>query len=299
MPSRAEPLAQRLVQPSPRSGDGARRPAGRRLSRCARCASSAAISASMPGAAARRHGQRLERPVAAAAASDSAPATSARARSAAAPRSALVTTIRCGISTMPAFMNCSESPEPGWTQNTTVSATPATSVSDWPTPTVSISTRSNSARITHHGGQRLVGQPAQPVARRHRAHEDCPRRRESWTMRTRSPSSAPPLALDEGSTAITPTVLPSLRQAATSAAHSEDLPTPGGPVTPTTCACGCAPRRVEQACEPSLSGSRSSAASAEASARLPPSRSASRRHSVLSGPPRAACAAASRAIGTR
>ena len=49
---------------------------------------------------------------------------------------------------MPAFMNCSESPEPGWTQNTTVSATPATSVSDWPTPTVSISTRSNSARIT-------------------------------------------------------------------------------------------------------------------------------------------------------
>jgi len=49
---------------------------------------------------------------------------------------------------MPAFMNCSESPEPGCTQNTTVSVTPATSVSDWPTPTVSISTRSNRARIT-------------------------------------------------------------------------------------------------------------------------------------------------------
>ena len=56
----------------------------------------------------------------------------------------------------------------------------------------------------------------------------------SWTMRTRSPSSAPPLEREDGSTAITPTVLPALRHAATRAAHSEDLPTPGGPVTPTT-----------------------------------------------------------------
>ena len=43
---------------------------------------------------------------------------------------------------MPAFMNCSESPDPGWTQKTTVSAAAATSVSDCPTPTVSISTTS-------------------------------------------------------------------------------------------------------------------------------------------------------------
>ena len=43
---------------------------------------------------------------------------------------------------MPAFMNCSESPEPGCTQKTTLSARPATSVSDWPTPTVSITTQS-------------------------------------------------------------------------------------------------------------------------------------------------------------
>ena len=43
---------------------------------------------------------------------------------------------------IPAFMNCRESPEPGCTQKTTVSATQATSVSDWPTPTVSISTTS-------------------------------------------------------------------------------------------------------------------------------------------------------------
>ena len=59
-----------------------------------------------------------------------------------APRSALLTTAMSGISAMPAFMYCRLSPEPGWTQSTTVSATIATSVSDWPTPTVSTITRS-------------------------------------------------------------------------------------------------------------------------------------------------------------
>ena len=43
---------------------------------------------------------------------------------------------------IPAFMNCRESPDPGWTQKTTLSATSSTSVSDWPTPTVSTITRS-------------------------------------------------------------------------------------------------------------------------------------------------------------
>ena len=93
------------------------------------------------------------------------------------------------------------------------------------------------------------GPPARPAGRAPPSSaRSCPRRPDRWTMRTRSPSSAPPLALDDGSTAITPTVMPSLRQAATSAAQSEDLPTPGGPVMPTTCALRCAPRLVEQAC---------------------------------------------------
>src|SRR6185503_2740437 len=106
----------------------------------------------------------------AAVASDSAPATSVRARSAAAPRSALVTTIRCGISTMPAFMNCSESPEPGWTQNTTVSATPdiGLGLAD----AHGLDQDAVEQRAHHdHGGQRLVGQSTEPVARRHGAHE--------------------------------------------------------------------------------------------------------------------------------
>ena len=60
----------------------------------------------------------------------------------------------------------------------------------------------------------------------------------AWScIRTRSPSSAPPENGDEGSTASTPTRLPSARSARTSAAVVVDLPTPGDPVSPRTCAC--------------------------------------------------------------
>ena len=203
---------------------------------------------------------------------------------------------------MPAFMNCSESPEPGCTQNTTVSATPATSVSDWPTPTVSISTRSNRARITTMAASVWS---ASPPSRSRAAIErtKTPSSALSWTMRTRSPSSAPPLALEDGSTAITPTVLPALRQAATRAAHSEDLPTPGGPVMPTTCARGSRHAASSSACAGAPSGSRSSCGERRRqrplAAPLAVLAQRLKRHSVLSGPPRAACAAASRAIGTR
>src|SRR5262245_22811180 len=93
-------------------------------------------------------------------------------------------------------------------------------------------------------------------------------------MRTRSPKSAPPLALDDGSTAITPTVVPALRQPATSAAHNDDLPTPGGPVTPTTCAFGSRHAASSNAWAAAPSGSRSNPASAAARVRLPPWRSA-------------------------
>src|SRR3954462_2968489 len=56
-------------------------------------------------------------------------------------------------------------------------------------------------------------------------------------MRTRSPSSAPPENGDDGSTASTPTRLPAARSARTSAVVEVDLPTPGDPVSPSTCAC--------------------------------------------------------------
>ena len=59
----------------------------------------------------------------------------------------------------------------------------------------------------------------------------------AWScIRTRSPSSAPPENGEDGSTASTPTRLPAARSAVTSADVDVDLPTPGEPVSPTTCA---------------------------------------------------------------
>ena len=69
-----------------------------------------------------------------------------------------------------------------------------------------------------------------------------PRSAGSASIRARSPSSAPPERFDEGSTASTATLRPSLRQPATSALSSVDLPAPGGPVTPTMCAGASRPR---------------------------------------------------------
>src|SRR4051812_43453593 len=68
-----------------------------------------------------------------------------------------------------------------------------------------------------------------------------PSSRGSCSMRARSPSSEPPERFDDGSTASTATVRPSPRQADTSADRSDDLPAPGGPVTPTRCAPSAAP----------------------------------------------------------
>ena len=55
-------------------------------------------------------------------------------------------------------------------------------------------------------------------------------------MRTRSPRIAPPVNGLDGSTATTATVLPRSRKPRIIADTSVDLPAPGGPVTPITCA---------------------------------------------------------------
>ena len=55
-------------------------------------------------------------------------------------------------------------------------------------------------------------------------------------MRMRSPRTAPPVKGLDGSTAMTPTLAPSARSLAVSLSTSVDLPAPGGPVTPSTCA---------------------------------------------------------------
>ena len=60
-------------------------------------------------------------------------------------RSALLTTKTSPISRMPALAAWMPSPMPGASSTTVVSASPATSTSDWPTPTVSTSTTSQPA----------------------------------------------------------------------------------------------------------------------------------------------------------
>ena len=201
-------------------------------SRPARCSSSAAISSSIP-----LTGGTLET------ASTGVPLPSERraarrsrtARVATTPRSAFVTTSVSGTSMIPAFRNCSASPDPGWTITATVSAASATSVSDWPTPTVSITTMSNAA-ASACAAARVAG--ARPPSRSPAAIErmKMPRSAGSASIRARSPSSAPPERFDDGSTASTATLRPPARQPRTSALSSVDLPAPGGPVTPTTCA---------------------------------------------------------------
>ena len=195
------------------------------------------------GRRARRRARRCRRP--AGARRPRAPASGARrARRAplsdrarrgfaTAPRSALVTTSTSGISMIPAFRNCSASPEPGWTTTATVSAASATSVSDWPTPTVSITTTSN-AFASACAAARVAG--ARPPSRSPAAIERMKTSRSagSCSIRARSPSSAPPERLDDGSTASTATERPRARHSRSSAESSVDLPTPGGPVTPTT-----------------------------------------------------------------
>ena len=135
---------------------------------------------------------------------------------------------------IPDFRNCSTSPEPGCTTTATASATSATSVSDCPTPTVSITTTSN-AHASAEAAARVAG--ARPPSRSPAAVERMNTRSSagSRSIRARSPSSEPPERRELGSTASTATERSRARQAATSWESSEDLPTPGGPVTPTIC----------------------------------------------------------------
>ncbi len=87
-------------------------------------------------------------------------------------------------------------------------------------------------------------------------------------MRMRSPRIAPPVKVLLGSTATTPTDLPAARQRAMSRPVSDDLPVPGAPVSPTTCAWRPARkscRRVSRAPGRSSSRSRMSRAAARTS----------------------------------
>lgn len=144
-----------------------------------------------------------------------------------------MTTSTSGTSMIPAFKNWSASPEPGWTTTATVSTTSATSTSLWPTPTVSITTTSK-AVASAWAAARVAG--ARPPRRPPAAVErmNVPGSVGSKAIRARSPSSEPRVRREDGSTARTATDRAPERQVRTSSESSEDFPTPGGPVTPTT-----------------------------------------------------------------
>ncbi len=74
---------------------------------------------------------------------------------------------------IPAFSAWIESPEPGISTSTTVSAIEMIPTSLWPAPTVSRKTTSfPAASRTQQRLQRRLGEPAEVAARPHRADED-------------------------------------------------------------------------------------------------------------------------------
>ena len=86
---------------------------------------------------------------------------------------ALFTTITSGISITPAFSACTESPEPGISASTIVSAWSMMSISACPTPTVSTKHVLLAGRVhQQHRLERRLRQPAERAAARHRADVD-------------------------------------------------------------------------------------------------------------------------------
>ena len=108
---------------------------------------------------------------------------------------------------IPAFSACTESPEPGMSTRSTVSAIPVTSTSLWPAPTVSTNTTSfpdASSRSTAWSvvSARPPRWPRVPIERMYTPGS------VKWSeSRMRSPRSAPRENGLDGSTDTTPTVL--------------------------------------------------------------------------------------------
>ena len=118
----------------------------------------------------------------------------------------LVDAITSGISMIPAFSAWTESPEPGISTSTTVSAIPITSTSLWPVPTVSRKTTSLPAASSTSSAWSVASArpprwPRVPIERM-----KTPGSRKWSVRRMRSPSSAPCVNGLDGSTEITPTV---------------------------------------------------------------------------------------------
>ena len=96
-----------------------------------------------------------------------------RASAAACGWSGLLIAITSGISMIPAFSACTESPEPGISTSTTVSAIESTPTSLWPVPTVSRKTTSlPDASSSSSACSVDSARPPRVAARAHRADED-------------------------------------------------------------------------------------------------------------------------------
>ena len=184
-----------------------------------------------------------------------------------------------------------------------VSASEAISTSACPTPTVSTRTTSQPAASSTRSacGTAADSPPSWPREAIDRMKTPSS---VAWScIRTRSPSSAPPENGEDGSTASTPTRRPAARNAVTSAVVEVDLPTPGEPVSPTTCAwppCGCERRRdLAQGCGESFSTSEISRATARGSRRAPARPAPRRRRRGASRPLRQGRAGSARRPGRR
>ena len=150
--------------------------------------------------------------------------------------SALLITITSGISITPAFSAWIESPEPGISTSTIVSAWSMMSISAWPTPTVSTNTSSRPAASSSSAACSAASDRPPSAPRLAIERMNTPWSRKCSVRRMRSPSSAPCVNGEDGSIDSTPTLRPASRRDFVSAPISVDLPTPGGPVKPTTAA---------------------------------------------------------------
>ena len=146
-----------------------------------------------------------------------------------------------------------------------------------------------------------VGEPAQPVARRHRAHEHALVLGIDVDPRAVAQQRAAACAATTGRPRSRRPCGPPRAKRATSAETSVDLPTPGGPVSPITSARGARPGGIEQRQRRLVCGRRLDRCQRPRERRLAALRAA-RRSGSLNAPAwpcSAACAAARRAIGTR
>ena len=148
-------------------------------------------------------------------------------------RSALLMTKMSAISMRPALFACTESPQPGFTTTTVVSALPAISTSTWPTPTVSTKIHGQPTASSKWIAS-LVANDKPPKCPRVAILRINTPASVAWScMRTRSPRIAPPVNGDDGSIASTATFVSLERKCPIVALVSVLLPAPGAPVIPT------------------------------------------------------------------